>query len=67
MVVPVPKKPRTGPCIPDDSRGIALTSVVYKAMCIVIKERVVKVAEERGWCQRSNVDSGRGEDAGISC
>ena len=48
MVVPVPKKPRTGPCIPDDFRGIALTSVVYKAMCTVIKERVVKVAEEKG-------------------
>ena len=48
MVVPVPKKPRTGPCIPDDFRGIALTSVVYKAMCTVIKERVVKGAEEKG-------------------
>ncbi len=48
VVVRVPKKPRTGPCIPDDFRGIALTSVVYKAMCTVIKERVVKVAEEKG-------------------
>ena len=48
VVVPVPKKPRTGPCIPDDFRGIALISVVYKAMCTVIKERVVKVAEEKG-------------------
>ena len=36
-IVPVPKKPRTGPCIPDDFRGIALTSVVYKAMCTVIR------------------------------
>ena len=61
--------PRTGPCIPDDYRGIALTSVVYEAMCTVIKEQVVKVAEEieRGWCQESNVDSGRGDDAEISC
>ena len=48
VVVPVPKKPRTGLCIPDDFRGIALTSVVYKAMCTIIKERVVKVAEEKG-------------------
>ena len=32
VVVPVPKKPRTGPCISDDFRGITLTSVVYKAM-----------------------------------
>ena len=52
VVVPVPKKPRTGPCIPDDFRGIALTyfcglqSYVY---ChTVIYERVVKVAEEKG-------------------
>ena len=47
VVIPVPKKRSKGPCVTDDFRGISLVSVPYKAMCMIIKERLALVVEER--------------------
>ena len=47
VIVPVPKKRRSGACVVDDFRGIALVSVVYKAMCSIVHQRMTQVVEER--------------------
>ena len=47
VVIPVPKKRSKDPCVTDDFRGISLVSVPYKAMCMIIKERLALVVEER--------------------
>ena len=39
--------PSKGPCVTDDFRGISLVSVPYKAMCMIVKERLALVVEER--------------------
>ena len=46
-VIPVPKKRSKGPCVTDDLSGISLVSVPYKAMCMIVKERLALVVEER--------------------
>jgi hypothetical protein len=46
LLVPVPKKRCVGVCTPDMFRGIALTSVVYKVFCMILNERLSKVADE---------------------
>ena len=46
-MIPVPKKRSKGPCVTDDFRGISLVSVPYKAMCMIVKERLALVVEER--------------------
>ena len=50
VVIPVPKKDKgvrggskggsKGPCVTDDFRGITLVSLPYKAMCMIVKERL---------------------------
>ena len=46
LLVPVPKKRCVGVCTPDMFRGIALASVVYKVFCMILNERLSKVADE---------------------
>ena len=46
VVVPVPKKQCGGVCVADRFRGIALTSVVCKVFCHILKERLATVVEE---------------------
>ena len=46
LVVPVPKKLGSGVCVPDTFRGIALTSVVCKVFCQILKERLTTMVEE---------------------
>ena len=43
----MPKKRSRGPCNTDDFRGISLVSVPYKALCMIVKERLALVVEER--------------------
>ena len=47
MVVPLPKMRSKGACRTKEFRGISLVSVVYKAMCLIVQERLVNVVEER--------------------
>ena len=47
MVVPVPKTRSKGACRKEEFGDISLVSVVYKAMCLIIQERLVNVVEER--------------------
>ena len=47
MVIPVLKKRSRGPCVTDDFCGISFVSVPYKAMCMIVKERLALVVEER--------------------
>lgn len=47
VVVPAPKKRSNGACRIDEFRGIALVSVAYKAMCMIVQERLVKMVEEK--------------------
>ena len=47
VVIPVPKKRSKGPCVTDDFRGITLVSIPYKTMCMIVKERLALVVEER--------------------
>ena len=47
MVAPVPTKRIKGVYSKEDFRDISLVSVVYKAMCLIVQERLVKVVEER--------------------
>ena len=46
-VILVSKKRSRGPCNTDDFRGISLVSVPYKALCMIVKERLALVVEER--------------------
>ena len=48
LIVPVPKSHKAGACVPDNFRGISLTSVVCKVFCLILKERLAVVAEENG-------------------
>ena len=48
MIVPVPKSHKAGACVPDNFRGISLTSLVCKVFCLILKERLAVVAEENG-------------------
>ena len=43
----VGKRRSKGLCVTDDFRGISLVSVPYKAMCMIVKERLALVVEER--------------------
>ena len=45
-MVLVPKKQQGGVCVADRFRGIALTSVVCKIFCHILKERLATVVEE---------------------
>ena len=45
-MVPVPKTQQGGVCVADRLRGIALTSVVCKIFCHILKERLATVVEE---------------------
>ena len=47
VVIPVPKKRSKGLCVTDDFRGISLVSVPYKATCMIVKERLALVVEDR--------------------
>ena len=47
VVVPIPKKRRSGVCKTDEFRGISLVPVAYKVMCSVIQGRLRHVVEER--------------------
>ena len=47
MVVPMPKTRSKGACWTEEFLGICLVSVVYKAICLIVQERLVKVVEER--------------------
>ena len=54
VAIPVPKKRSKRPCVTDDFRGISLVSVPYKAMCMIVKERlrlVVYRRKEIGGCR----------------
>ena len=46
LVIPVPKKQCDCVCVADRFRAIALTSVVCKVFCHILKERLAKVVEE---------------------
>lgn len=59
VVMSVPKKKGRGVCEVDNFHGKALASVVYKAMCSVVPERLVQIvepehllAEEQGGLRR---------------
>ena len=54
IVVPVPKKRNKGVCKKEDFRGIALVSVVYKAMCLIVQERLMI-----GWIEANYGDAWR--------
>ena len=47
-VIPVPKKQVRGVCKVDDFRGISLSSIVCKVMCLILNMRLSMVAEEEG-------------------
>ena len=46
-IIPVPKKRYKGACVMDNFRGISLLSTVYKAMCMIVQDRLTQVVEER--------------------
>ena len=46
-MTPVPKKRYKGACVMDNFRGISLLSTVYKAMCMIVQDRLTQVVEER--------------------
>ena len=46
-IVPIPKKRGKGACVMDNFRGISLLSTVYKAMCMIVQDRVTQVVVER--------------------
>ena len=46
IYISVPKKQCGGVCVADGFRGIALTSVVCKVFCHILKERLATVMEE---------------------
>ena len=48
VVVPIPKKQKSGPCRVDEFRGISLVSVPYKVLCSIVQRRMVEVVEEQG-------------------
>ena len=47
-VIPVPKKQVRGVCKVGDFRGISLSSIVCKVMCMILNMRLSMVAEEEG-------------------
>ena len=53
IVLPVPKTRSKGACRTEELRGISLVSVVYKAMCLIVLERLVKVVEKGNYWWRS--------------
>ena len=66
LVVPVPKNQQGGVCVADRFRGIALTSVVCKIYCHILRERLATVVdheefnlvvEEQGGFRRGRVMS----------
>ena len=54
--MPVPKKRSKGVCRTDKFQGNSLVSVVYKAMCVIVQERLVEerqlLAQEQGGFRR---------------
>ena len=47
-MVPVPKKQLRGVCKVDNFRGISLSSIVCKVMCMILNMRLSMVAEGEG-------------------
>ena len=47
VVVPIPKKQKSGPCRVDEYRGISLVAVPYKALCSIMQKRMMVVVEEK--------------------
>ena len=47
VVIQVPNKRSRGPCVTDDFHGMSLVTVPYKAICVIVKERLAFVVEER--------------------
>ena len=47
-LIPVPKKQARGVCKVDYFRGISLSSIMYKVMCMILNMRLSTVAEEEG-------------------
>ena len=47
VVVPIPKKQKSGPCRVDEYRGISLVAVPYKALCTIMQKRMMVVVEEK--------------------
>ena len=45
ILVLVPMKKGKGPCMADDFRGISMLLVVYKAMCLILQERLRLLCE----------------------
>ena len=45
-VIPVPKKQVRGVCKVDDFRGVSLSSIVCKVMCMILNMRLSTMAEE---------------------
>ena len=66
VVIPVPKMKSRGPCNTDDIWGISLVLVPYKAMCMLVKERLALVVEERTLVAEEQGDFRKlkGEDVG---
>ena len=48
VVVPIPKKQKSGPCRVDEFRGISLVAVLYKALRSIVQKRMMEVVEENG-------------------
>ena len=46
-MVSVPKEKNKRVCSKEDFRGVSLVAVVYKAMCLIVQERLIKVVKER--------------------
>ena len=41
VVVPIPKKQKSGPCRVDEYREISLVAVPYKALCSIMQKRMM--------------------------
>ena len=47
VVVPIPKKQKSGPCRVNEFRGISLVAVSYKALCSIMQKRMMVLLEEK--------------------
>ena len=54
VVVPIPKKQKSGPCRVDEFRGISLVAVLYKALCSIMQNINVSCVD-KGMFQKGNV------------
>ena len=62
VVVPIPKKQKSGPCRVDEFRGISLVAVLYKALCSIVQKRMMEVVEENGLVAEEQGGFRRGRD-----